>query len=117
MATSATQKIINQLEAVGLTLKLNTDYSIQVTPASILTNEWRELIRENKTKIVEFLNVHAANDSEIDRWCWPFSDAMNTRDIDTFFTRLSHFVKEGMSQDDAERLADTLVYKDRGYYG
>ena len=48
-----------------------------------------------------------------DRWCWPNSRAMNTREIDTFTARLARFTDKGVSLGDAERLADSLVIRDR----
>jgi hypothetical protein len=48
-----------------------------------------------------------------DRWCWPNSPAMNTREIDTFTARLARFTDKGVSLGDAERLADSLVIRDR----
>ena len=64
----------------------------------------------------------AANDGAItdsapttdpDRWCWPTSPAMNSGEIDTFTARLQRFTDKGVSYDDAERLADKLVIRDR----
>jgi len=56
-----------------------------------------------------------ANDAtpDPDRWCWPHSDAMNTREVDTFTARLARFTDRGMGLADAERLADALVQRDR----
>lgn len=48
-----------------------------------------------------------------DRWCWPHSQAMNTVEIDTFMARLGRFTDKGVSHDEAERLADALVSRDR----
>lgn len=48
-----------------------------------------------------------------DRWCWPNSPAMNTTEVDTFTARLARFTDKGVSYDDAERLADVLVQRDR----
>ena len=48
-----------------------------------------------------------------DRYCWPHSPAMNTREIDTFTARLARFTDKGLRLDDAERLADQLVIRDR----
>ncbi len=48
-----------------------------------------------------------------DRWCWPHSEAMNTREIDTFTARLARFTDKGLELDDAEALADKLVMRDR----
>ncbi len=64
----------------------------------------------------------AANDGAIpdsapttnpDRWCWPASPAMNLGEIDTFTARLARFTDKGVNYDDAERLADGLVIRDR----
>ena len=48
-----------------------------------------------------------------DRWCWPNSTAMNTAEIDTFTARLDDFTRRGLAFDDAEKLADKLVLRDR----
>lgn len=61
----------------------------------------------------------AANDTEAeatadpDRWCWPHSAAMNGQEIDTFTERLARFTDKGASLEEAERLADKLVIRDR----
>ena len=57
----------------------------------------------------------AANDpaQDPDRWCWPHSTAMNTAEIDTFTSRLALFTDRRVILDDAERLADLLVIRDR----
>lgn len=63
----------------------------------------------------------AANDlatpapaTDPDRWCWPHSTAMNSGEIDTYTMRLARFTDKGMSLEDAERLADKLVIRNRG---
>lgn len=48
-----------------------------------------------------------------DRWCWPHSQTMNTGEFDTFMARLARFIDKGVSYDEAERLADALVIRDR----
>lgn len=48
-----------------------------------------------------------------DRCCWPYSEAMNGQEIDTLIVRLALFTDKGLSQDEAERLADKLVVRDR----
>ena len=48
-----------------------------------------------------------------DRWCWPTSTAMTGAEIDTYMARLSRFTDRGVTQADAETLADTLVIRDR----
>lgn len=53
----------------------------------------------------------AANDPDF--WCWPHSPAMNTAEIKAFTARLARFTDKGVSHEDAERLADALVIRDR----
>lgn len=48
-----------------------------------------------------------------DRWCWPNSTPLSTEEIDTFTARLALFTDKGASLEDAERLADKLVTRDR----
>jgi hypothetical protein len=48
-----------------------------------------------------------------DRWCYPYSTAMNTAEIDTFTVRLARFTDWGVILEDAERIADRLVIRDR----
>ena len=57
----------------------------------------------------------AANDptSDAERWCWPHSSAMNSREIDTFTDRLARFTDKGLDLDAGERWADKLVTRDR----
>lgn len=55
----------------------------------------------------------AAQAIDPDRWCWPHSPAMNSREIDTFTARLARFTEKGVSLGDAEPLADRLVIRDR----
>lgn len=62
-------------------------------------------------------DADAANDAapppDPDRHCWPHTTAMNTGEIDTFTRRLARFTDKGMGLDEAERLADKLVMRDR----
>ena len=46
-------------------------------------------------------------------WCWPHSSAMNTQEISTLIMRLDQFTRKGVSNTEAERLADQLVLRDR----
>ena len=48
-----------------------------------------------------------------DRHCWPHSEAMNGREIDTFTARLAGFTGKGLALVDCEALADQLVKRDR----
>ena len=61
---------------------------------------------------------YAANDStaisqDLDRWCWPHTEAMNSAEINTFKARLARFTDKGLSLDDADASADKLVLRDR----
>lgn len=51
------------------------------------------------------------NDSDL--WCWPRSQAMNTGELDDFTWRMARFIDKGVSLEDAERLSDDLVRRDR----
>jgi len=51
--------------------------------------------------------------SDADRWCWPHSSAMDSAEIDTFTARLARFTDWGVILEDAERIADQLVIRDR----
>lgn len=57
----------------------------------------------------------AANAPAIDpdRWAWPHSSAMNGQEIDTLMARQALFCQRGAVPQDAERLADSLVNRDR----
>ena len=48
-----------------------------------------------------------------DRWAWPHSSAMNGQELDTLMARQDLFCQRGVSAQDAERLADSLVIRDR----
>ena len=48
-----------------------------------------------------------------DRWAWPHSSAMNGQELDTLMARQALFCQRGASAQDAERLADSLVIRDR----
>ncbi len=57
----------------------------------------------------------AANAPAIDpdRWAWPHSSAMNGQELDTLMARQALFCQRGAAPQDAERLADRLVNRDR----
>lgn len=48
-----------------------------------------------------------------DRWCWPHSDAMNSAEIALFTTRVALCIAQGMTEAQAEAMADSLVQRDR----
>lgn len=49
-----------------------------------------------------------------DRWAWPHSSAMNGQELDTLMARQDLFQQRGATPQDAERMADKLVTRDRG---
>lgn len=63
----------------------------------------------------EVQRPEAGNDPPQDpeRWCWPHSPAMNAPEIDAFMARLVRFTDKGLSTEEAGRLADKLVIRDR----
>lgn len=48
-----------------------------------------------------------------DRWAWPHSSAMNGQELDTLMARQALFCQRSAAPQDAERLADRLVNRDR----
>ena len=48
-----------------------------------------------------------------DRWCWPQSEAMNAAEIDRFRCRVVSFIRRGITDSQAELVADLLVIRDR----
>lgn len=55
----------------------------------------------------------AAEILDPDRWCWPYSDAMNGAELETMARRVAVFHRRGIRLDEAETLADSLVKRDR----
>lgn len=112
-------ELLDRFTAAGLVLSLTPDSALKVTPAKALNDELRTTIKANKAMLVDYLQRTAANDttttpsSDPDRWCWPHSEAMNGREIDTFTARLSRFTDKGLTLADAEQQADRLVIRDR----
>ena len=132
-------QIVDTLHDAGLSIALTPEQGLKVTPASGLTPELRDLIRASKDLLIDWLD--AANDLQpfdreawperaaigeydggltrqdaealADSCCWPNSTAMNGAEIDAFTSRLARFTDKGLSLEDAERLADKLVIRDR----
>lgn len=50
---------------------------------------------------------------DVDRYCWPHTEAMNTAEIETFMARLHLFAGHCLDYTEAERLADELVARGR----
>lgn len=58
-------------------------------------------------------DILTATTGDFERCCWPHSEAMNGQEIDTFTVRQARFTDKGIGLDNAERLADKLVIRDR----
>ncbi len=83
-----------------------------------------ETIRQSDGSLLKLLTASPAQGKPIsisgrspgddsDRWCYPNSSAMNGSEIDIFTARLSMFSSRGLTLDEAEKLADSLVLRDR----
>ncbi len=57
----------------------------------------------------------SANDPvlDLDRYCWPYSTAMSSQEIETFKRRFDKLITKGLEQCFAEKIADQLVKRDR----
>lgn len=53
------------------------------------------------------------SDYDPDRWCRPHSDAMNSAEIALFIDRVALCIAQGMTEAQAEAMADSLVQRDR----
>ena len=67
----------------------------------------------SSSKVSALVSSTAAGIGDPDRWCWPHSQAMTGREIDTFAARSNQFNRRGLAALDAELLADKLVNRDR----
>lgn len=111
--------LLETFTAAGLALILTPDSALKVMPASSLNDQLRAVIMANKAVLVNCLQSNTLNVTTTgqftnpDHWCWPHSSAMNASEIDTFTARLVRFTDKGVSYDEAERLTDTLVSRDR----
>lgn len=135
-------QLLETFTAAGLAVSLTSDYRLKVTPAKALTDDLRASIKTHKAVLVDYLLSTAVDDttgeakretyeeraaimehmggiekSEAERLAalqtWPNTQAMNPGEVDTFTARLALFTDKGVGYDDAERLADRLVIRDR----
>ena len=118
MAALSAHHVVDALDVAGLNLSLTPELGLKVTPASRITPELRELIRDSKDVLIRWLERATAKDApapplDPDPWCWPHSTAMNAAEIDRFTMRLARFTDKGLTLADAEALADKLVIRDR----
>jgi hypothetical protein len=109
---------INQSSSTGKTdesLAPNLLAASSVTDESIALSEKRvsSVLTVLVPADVERAHLNSAQKKDSDRWCWPYSSAMNGQEIDIFLIRLEHFRSLGLNVDSAEKLADQLVIRDR----
>jgi hypothetical protein len=61
----------------------------------------------------ELVNDPEFDAGDMDRWCWPHSEAMTGAEIDRMAARVALFSSRGLRFEESERLADALVKRDR----
>lgn len=114
-------KAVISKKCCGGTVK--TDESKDSTLLSVLTVPGA-VISANQERFLSVLSVSppvelkkpdsaAVLIEDPDRWCWPHSNAMTGREIETFLVRLERIKYFGLEIDQAEKLADRLVVRDR----
>lgn len=110
--------ILDALRAAGLTLSLTTEYAVKVAPASRLNDDLRKMIRTHRAELRDWLTA-AANgpQPDLDRDCWPNDPAtdaaMNTAEIMLFVRRHARLLALGLTDGEADKLADRLKMRDR----
>ena len=109
--------LIQWLRRDGLALALLPSGGLAVQPASKLTDEHRAAIRHHRDALVLALtddaNLKEPEADDPDRHSWPHTTAMNSAEIDSFTARVHLFTRRGIDTTQAERLADSLVIRDR----
>ena len=98
--------LLQHLFAAGFRIDADGD-KLTIKPASELTDEQRQQVRAHKTELLALLAT------DPDRWCWPHSEAMNSGEIATFTERVDQSIRRGMTEAQAEALADDMVQRDR----
>ncbi len=95
---------------VSSKVSTETEVSGEVSAQLLDREAWPE-----RAAIAEYDGGLSRQDAETlaDACCWPHSIAMNGAEIDTFLARVKQFIEQGLSQDDAEHLADKQVIRDR----
>jgi hypothetical protein len=113
MSLLATLRAKKQNRAVA-TLPVATDATVVgVQPPTVARVAPVTVARPQKTPWAANDPATPAPVTDPDLWCWPHTHAMNTTEVDTFMARLARFTDKGLSHDEAERLADALVIRDR----
>jgi hypothetical protein len=94
--------LLRHLIEAGLRLDAIGD-RLSVTPAERITDDMRQAIREFKPALLALL---AGNEKTLD-------PGLTDRELDRFEARLKHFSRRGLTDTQAEALADLLVIRDR----
>lgn len=106
------RQLLDILTQAGLAVALTPDNALKVTPAKALTDDLRHSIKAHKAALVSYLQ-RTTPTTDTDRWRVPHPVAWDSKEIDTFTARLERFTDKGVTHDEAERLADGLVNRDR----
>ena len=109
--------LIHQALESGVTLRLVGSKVVAGGTQEAVTDLLPHLRKHRRELAEELENAQKAEistlGSDSDRWCWPYSKAMNGTEIDTFTARLARFTDKGLTLNDGEALADKLVARDR----
>jgi hypothetical protein len=94
--------LLRHLVAAGLHLDAVGD-RLSVTPSERITDDMRQAIREFKPALLALL---AGNEKTLD-------PGLTDRELDRFEVRLTHFARRGLTDAQADVLADELVIRGR----
>ena len=121
-------ELLHLLRGVGLVLTVTPSGGLHVAPSEALTDAHRAAIRTQRDALLLALRAEAKPppkqpSSPPQRRGNPLitpeqsaechAGGWSDPEIDTFTARLGRFTDKGLRLDDAERLADTLVIRDR----
>ena len=100
------RELLADLAAVGLRVTTDSDCLV-IRPASKLTDDMRAALREAKSDLLALLSPCGPGTLDLAAVAW--TDA----DIVRFQSRRARLVRWGWSEDEAEKLAERLVRRDR----
>ena len=107
--------VLQHLRAAGLHLAVSGD-KIIVTPRSVLTDDLRQTIKENRYKLLlaltatrrsgnPLMTAEQADDCHAGAW--------DDNELTAFTTRVLMLQRRGIEADDADNLAERLTLRDR----
>lgn len=109
--------LLQHLRDCGLQLEVDGDM-LTVKPRNRLTDELRQAIREFKPALLALLagsgratgrNTAATSKAAY----WPHTQHANDTELEAMEARLIHFKRRGMTDTEADQLADKLLQADR----